>query len=218
MTDLDAADLAIDEDYELRRFNTRQIIERKSYIRPAHEFERHSKFNMPRVKDQIFADEQFAHLMPFAAEFQYAVTLQTRLQPSKNAISMERKIFDASRDFAYFSNRLNYLIFKNAYKRFPKTHRLLIVPVMEGLGFSEHSGKTIHYHVGIGHVPDHISISQLHAMIRTAWCKVSSSRNDIDVRPSDPWWILYSKKEADKGHEMSIDWVNVTMPERSPEF
>ena len=186
----------------------------KTELRERHIHEYWSKLYPPKLASQRLADAQLKEIIPYAYGFQYALTLQTRMRPCADKGKLSDKIALLGTNFRHFSNRLNSLVYKMSYKRDPDNSRLLLVPILEGLGFSPNSGKTLHYHVGIGNVPNSIDEATLLKLIRKAWLKVSFARNDIDLQPSDPWWIFYSKKEAIKGHEISIDWANVTAPIR----
>jgi hypothetical protein len=128
------------------------------------------------------AEEILKEVLPLALGFQYAVTLHTRYRRLSSKVALELSADRASHDFKFFANRLNYSIFKNAYKRDPENNRLLIVPCLDGMTFAANSGKTLHYHVGIGNVPETITIDLLEALVMKAWSKVQSARKNINVK------------------------------------
>ena len=204
--------------YRFKKYVESLNLDLKDTLRHPHVFEPKRKNFVPKLADVQYGDALLKEVLPLALGFQYALTLHTKYSRSSSNVAVELNADKASQDFKFFANRLNYLIFKNAYKRDPENNRLLIVPCMDGLTFAAGSGKTLHYHVGIGNVPETITKEQLEALVLMAWSKVQSARKNIDVRPSDPWWIFYSKKEAVMGNKMSIDWVNVSSPVRFPKF
>ena len=191
--------------YRFKQYVASLNFDLKDTLRHPHAFEPKRTNFVPKLADVQYGDAVLKEVLPLALGFQYDVALE---------LSADR----ASNDFKFFANRLNYLIFKNAYKRDPENNRLLIVPCLDGMTFAANSGKTLHYHVGIGNVPETITIDLLEALVMKAWSKVQSARKNIDVRPCDPWWIFYSKKEAVMGNKMSIDWVNVSSPIRFPKL
>ena len=204
--------------YRFKQYVASLNFDLKDTLRHPHIFEPKRTNFVPKLADVQYGDALLKEVLPLALGFQYAVTLHTRYRRLSSNVALELSADRTSHDFKFFANRLNYLIFKNAYKRDPENNRLLIVPCLDGMTFAANSGKTLHYHVGIGNVPETITIDLLEALVMKAWSKVQSARKNIDVRPCDPLWIFYSKKEAVMGNKMSIDWVNVSSPIRFPKL
>lgn len=166
----------------------------------------------PQSRNTKQTEEIRAHYHRYASCIQIAVTLQTKLIPIRDRFRAEQQRISLQEDFWHFRRRINYGVYGKASHRKPERFSLLILPVMEGLKFSPEGIRTIHYHLGIGNVPDDVSNGEFGSLIFEAWRKTRYGRDDIHISPADPGWINYITKELEGGHADCIDWRNACIP------
>lgn len=152
------------------------------------------------------------HLHAFDAHIQYAVTLQTNFVPAERPTQREWQFKVLKENFRYFSNRLNYTIYRNGYKRKPDQFSLLILPVIQGALFSPYGLRTLHYHVALGNVPNTYSAERLNALIKDIWKAIAVARDDVLTKPAGPGWQDYMTAEVDEGHIECVDYDNWSVP------
>ena len=164
----------------------------------------------PQLQRQI--EEVKKHYGQLSPYVQFAITLQTTLIVRRGAFEAEKQRIMLQEEFNHFRKRLNYYFFKKGNYRNPQINSLLILPVIEGSGFSPEGKRTLHYHVGLGNVPNHINDIELQKIIRDIWLKVKYSQDKIDLQPADPGWADYITKEVEQGNIDCIDWRNACIP------
>lgn len=160
-----------------------------------------------QLTEQI--QKHYAQLSPHV---QYAVTLQTKLVTRHDKFQREQLLIHLQGDFWHFHKRLNYHFFKKSCHRKPHLYSLLMLPVIEGSAFSPDGNRTLHYHIGLGNVPEGVSDIELYNVVRQHWLKTKFGANDIDIKPADPGWSGYITKEVEKGNVECIDWRNASIP------
>ena len=162
-------DNCVDIDQKIKRAK-REAIRNKE--RPTHYFSKIGYFN-PIWTDghKFLVDEIQNHYNLFSEHVQYAITLQTRLITKRDKFRSEQQIITLQEDFWHFKNRLNYHFFGKTGHRKPNIYSLLLLPIIEGSAFSPEGDRTLHYHLGIGNIPNETSFSELCFVIRKHWLK-----------------------------------------------
>ena len=164
----------------------------------------------PELQRQI--DEINKYYGQFSPYVQYAVTLQTTLIPRRGVYEAEKQRMMLEEEFNHFRKRLNYYFFKKGNYRNPQINSLLILPVIEGSGFSPEGKRTLHYHVGLGNMPETVNDIELEKVIREIWQKVKYTQDIVNLQPADPGWLGYITKEVEQGNIDCIDWRNACIP------
>ena len=143
------------------------------------------------------------------APYAFATGMEWR-KPLAVTLSLKQRIgpvaldeMHASANFRDFLNRVNRKVFGHAATRHGKT--VTAFPVIE-------RGKLgrLHYHAMID-CPEHLTLSELDAIIREAWTKTFWSYNEMKTKPArNAGWIAYILKDSQKHRYPSeIDWANV---------
>ena len=113
-------------------------------------------------------------------------------------------IIETSKNIKHFLNRLNRLLYGNAYKRF--SNAVKIFPVIE-----YDVDKRFHVHAIIDK-PDTIDEIKFYKAIKQSWSKTKFGYDHIHIQTiTSDGWISYLTKFAQKpDYDLSIDWMNVT--------
>jgi hypothetical protein len=61
-------------------------------------------------------------------------------------------------DFWHFKNRIKYHFYDKTGHRNSRIYSLLILPFIEGSAYSPKRERTLHYHLGLGNIPDEASL------------------------------------------------------------
>ena len=140
------------------------------------------------------------------------ITLQTKCVIKTNPKAAEAQIFEIENEYRYFSNRLNYALYKKGSKRAPQLNTLLMLPTLEGRGFSPYGDRTLHYHVAVGNLPAGLDVLKFRNLVRDLWTKTKVGTDDVQVAPADDEWTTYITKELSCGNVECIDWPNASVP------
>lgn len=143
---------------------------------------------------------------------QFGVTLQSNFIPGETDGHLEWQISRMKEHFRHVCNRVNGAIYGNGFKRKPDQYRLMILPVIQGTTFSPFGERTLHYHIGIGNVPDQYSSHELRMLFREGWAMSPAARDDVDVKPADPGWTCYITGEMEDGVVAHMDIDNWFVP------
>jgi len=110
---------------------------------------------------------------------------------------------ECSRNFRYFSNRLNKALFSNAFTRHKK--RIRMIPVLE----KSHSQR-YHYHSVIDRI-GHINRDQFKDLVENCWYQTLWGYREIDFQfDISKGWVHYMTKPTQKNTLFdSIDWENL---------
>ena len=181
--------------------------------RPTHYSSRIGYFNPVWTDGHKFlVDEIQNHYNSYSGHVQYAVTLQTRLITKRDKFRAEQQLITLQEDFWHFKNRINYHFYGKTGHRKPQIYSLLLLPIIEGSAFSPEGDRTLHYHLGIGNIPDEASFNNLCFVIRKHWLKSKFGTDMIKVTSADPDWTGYITKEVERGNIECVDWRNASIP------
>mgnify|MGYP006273699451 CR=1 FL=1 len=169
----------------------------------------------PSEKKLELMDATFDFYLEHSPAVQYAATLQTKLVIDRDPQQAEYQMMRLSSDFSDFAKRVNRSVFGQANRRKPEKYALLMLPLLEGSGFCSDEPKTLHYHVGIGNVPDYVSLDRLRTIIFFEWSKTRLGQRDIKLTPGDEGWMGYITKEVDGGNLRGCDFANAYVPTSS---
>ena len=140
------------------------------------------------------------------------ITLQTKCVIKANPKAAEAQIFELENEYRYFSNRLNYALYKKGSKRAPQLNTLLMLPTLEGRGFSPYGDKTLHYHVAVGNLPVGLDLLNFNKLVRQLWAGTRFGIDDVVITSADDEWVGYITKELSYGNVECIDWPNASIP------
>ena len=171
--------------------------------------------NAPSEKTMKMIDGIFDFYLEHSPAVQYAVTLQTKLVINRDQYIGEQQMISISSDFGDFAKRVNREVFGQANRRKPEQYSLLMLPTLEGSGFHPDEPRTLHYHVGVGNVPDHISEERLRTIMFFEWAKTRLGQKDVKLTPGDEGWMGYITKEVDGGNMKCCDFANACVPKSS---
>lgn len=143
---------------------------------------------------------------------QYMVTLQTKLKPTDKADIRQVQVMNLSAELRHFLNRLNSELFGARATRKPSVYCVLSVPIIEGFDKSSYGFHTLHYHVALGNIPDHVSQEMLEKWMRDAWRRTKYGKSDIDVKVMRDDHKTYITKEVLKNEGEGVDWLNLSIP------
>lgn len=163
-------------------------------------------------KGDQMAEKLSAYFAKTSPNIKVSMTLQTRLVVKRNKSLAEQQWINLQEDFHRFSSRLNYRFFGNGNRRKPHQFSLLVMPVIEGRLFSPEGHRTLHYHVGLGNLPEDQSLIGLRNIIHQEWAKTSFGMMDIEILPANTGWLHYITKEAGIGNIECVDWRNMFVP------
>ena len=183
----------------------------------AHKRTRHPLFT-PTAKTMELAQLNSHFCGYLAPHVQLAMTLQTECVIKSNPKAAELQICDIENQYRYFAKRLNYAFYKKGYKRSPDLHSLLMLPTLEGRGFSPDGDKTLHYHVAVGNLPAGLDLMRFKTLVRQLWVGTHYVKDDVVITPADEGWIEYITKELRGGNIACIDWPNATIPYDALDF
>ena len=172
----------------------------------------------PSEKQMKMMDAIFDFYLEHSPSVQYAVTLQTKLVINRDQSLGELQMISISSDFGDFAKRVNREIFGQANRRKPEQYRLMMLPTLEGSGFCPDEPRTLHYHVGVGNVPDYITEDRLRTIMFFAWTKTRLGQTGIKLTPGDEGWMAYITKEVDGGNIRCCDFANAYVPTSSRRF
>lgn len=143
---------------------------------------------------------------------QYMITLQTKIRPADKKSLHEFQVMNLSAEFRHFKNRLNIELYGVRATRKPSTFCVLAVPVIEGLNKSAYGYNTLHYHVALGNIPEHVTKDALIEWISDAWKRTKYGTADVDIKVMRDDHKTYITKEVLKNDGNGIDWLNVSIP------
>ena len=155
------------------------------------------------------------HYLSYSPHIRYSATLQTRLITRRDKFRSEQQLISLQEDFWHFKNRINYHFYGKTGHRKPLIYSLLILPVIEGSAFSPEGGRTLHYHLGLGNLPDEASFNELCSVIRKHWLKTKFGTDMIRIKSADPDWMEYITKEVERGNVDCVDWRNACIPHKA---
>jgi len=158
-------------------------------------------------------DAMFDFYLEHSSKVQYAVTLQTKLIVNRGAGVSEKQLISLEEDFRIFAKRFQRRVYGMAHRRKPKKFSLMLIPTIEGSLFSPEGVRTLHYHIGIGHVPADMDINVLRKSISEEWEKTSYGQMNIKIKPANEDWLSYITKEIELGNIRCCDWGNTFVPE-----
>ena len=174
--------------------------------------------NAPNAQTIKIMDSIFDFYLKYSSAVQYAVTFQTKLVINRDQYLGEQQMISISTDFSDFAKRVNRAVFGQANRRKPEIYSLLMLPTLEGSGFCPDGTRTLHYHVGVGNVPSHISEEKLRTIMFCEWSKTRLGQRDIKIMPGDEGWMGYITKEVDGGNIKCCDYANAYVPKSSRQF
>lgn len=144
--------------------------------------------------------------------FQYMVTLQTKIKPADKVSLREVQVMNLSSQYRHFQNRLNCELFGIRATRNPKLFCVLSVPIIEGFDKSAYGYHTLHYHVNIGNIPEHVCQDKLALWMKDAWRRTKYGTSDVDVKVVRDDHKTYITKEVLRNDGCGIDWLNISIP------
>jgi hypothetical protein len=145
---------------------------------------------------------------------QFGVTLQSNFIPGETNGYLDWQISRMKEQFRHVCNRVNGAIYGNGFKRKPDQYRLMMLPVIQGTPFSPFGKRTLHYHMGLGNVPDEYGSQALRQLFRESWTMSPAARDDVDVKPADPGWTCYITGEMEDGVVAHLDIDNWFVPSK----
>ena len=157
-------------------------------------------------------DEIVEQIAEHQDALQYMVTLQTKLKPAATIDLIQDKVMNLSAEFRHFQNRLNYELFGSRTSRKPKSFCVLSVPIIEGFDKSAYGFHTLHYHVALGNIPEHVSQDALETWIKDAWRRTKYGKSDVNLKVVRDDHKTYITKEVLKNEGCGIDWLNLSIP------
>lgn len=86
------------------------------------------------------------------------------------------------------------------------------MPIIEGFDKSEVGFHTLHYHVALGNIPDHISKDELLEWMKDTWRRTKYGKADVDIKVMRDDHKTYIAKEVVKNAGCGVDWLNVSIP------
>jgi len=177
-------------------------------------FHRATKYNMNLTTQQRARarDELLGVLSDNKNAVQYLLTLQTKLVRASKASVLENQLIDLSVDFRHFQSRINNECYGNGARRKPKLLSLLTVPIIEGLKFAPDGFRTLHFHVAIGNVPEHLKTDEFFNHVKGAWQTTRYGASDVHIRAASDSDLSYITKEILKNEGHGVDWTNVSVP------
>lgn len=110
------------------------------------------------------------------------------------------------RNFRYFKNILNGKVFGNAYRRYGKELKMLVV-------LEESIGSRIHLHTII-EKPNHLNVYEFDQLVKVCWGKTFFGYDEIHItHPSsngeeEGWKKYIMKRKTKKDFSQSIDLDN----------
>jgi hypothetical protein len=123
------------------------------------------------------------------------LTLKQRLKHQK------LDLFEASKNFRHFMNRLNRSCFGNAVRRQDK--RLRVFSVVE------HNALVRFHHHGVIERPEHLEFEEFKQLIQSCWLKTNWGLWPHGHQAvTSEGWINYITKLASKPeYDLAIDWI-----------
>jgi hypothetical protein len=128
-----------------------------------------------------------------------AVSLTLRQQIKQQSIDL----YEASKNFRHFMNRLNRKAFGNAACRFGKGLR--VIPVLE------HDELVRYHHHATIDQPSHLPFEEFKGAIEKCWLKTAWGYDQTHIVPvtNGPGWHRYITKADQKPEfDLAIDWMN----------
>jgi hypothetical protein len=142
----------------------------------------------------------------YGPHVQFAVTLHSKFVPGEPRSLLAWQTKQLVQQFHHVSNRVNAAIYGKGYKRNPDQHRLMMIPVIQGSAFDPLGRRTLHYHLALGNVPEHLASEHVHEIFRNAWKTVPAAQDNVLTKPADPGWQTYITGEMDDG---IVDYVDI---------
>ncbi len=155
-------------------------------------------------------------LAPYAAHFQYAVTLTlkqsiriTGKDGYYTTVKLDRE--KLRKDIHFFNERLTRYLYGNAAKRNTKRDfaKPLVIIALEG----GDDLKNLHLHIGLGNVPE-VKRTDIDAIISNAWSRCDFANIQTRITPvyDGQGWINYITKEIWHGNNDVIDVFACSIP------
>jgi hypothetical protein len=175
-------------------------------------FVRATKYNMNYRQRGEARDGIIKQIGDNQDALQYMMTLQTKLRPTEKKSLQECQVASLSEQFRHFKNRLNCKLYGIRATRNPKIFSVLSMPVIEGFDKSAHGFHTLHYHVALGNIPEHIMQDELLLWMKDAWRRTRYGTSDVDIQVVRDDHKTYITKEILKNEGCGVDWLNVSIP------
>lgn len=168
------------------------------------------------TRDKLKMSSMF-YLADLFEHFTHALTLQTKLKTyNASAARMEHQVQQAQQSIHYLRMRLNRTLYGNGSRRNPNLVPIFI-PVLEGSTNNYDHNKTLHYHVGIGNLPNNCSTEMLTDAVTQIWSSSSAGTSDVLVQEMNartPYnFSKYIVKEFDDNNIDVIDYPNAQLPQ-----
>lgn len=177
----------------------------------AHKRTRHPLYAPTAVTIET-AQRYFEICESLSRHVKIGITLQTRFVIKENLKAAEAQIFEIENEYRYFTKCLNYALYKKGSRRAPELNTLLMLPALEGRGFSPYGDKTLHYHVAVGNLPAGLDFIKFRTLVNGLWRKTNVGKDDVQVAPANDEWTKYITKELSCGNVECIDWANASVP------
>ena len=166
--------------------------------------------NKLKMSSMFYLADLFEH-------FTHALTLQTQLKTyNASPARMAQQIEQAQQSIHYLRMRLNRTLYGNGSRRNPNLVPIFI-PVLEGRHNTYDHNKTLHYHVGIGNLPNDCSTELLTDAVTQIWSSSSAGTSDVliqELNNRSPYqFSQYVLKEFDCGNLDVIDYTNAQLPQ-----
>ena len=169
--------------------------------------------NQPNQREQKLTDAAYDFFLAHSDKVQVGLTLQTKMVVVRGRDLSDQQLISLQSDFSNFAKRLNRSIFGQGNRRKPKQYSLLLLPTLEGSMFSPEGCRTLHYHVGIGGIPNQLGPIEFKAKVYEEWSRSRYGQMDIKAQPSDQGWMAYITKELEYGNLKVCDFGNAFIPE-----
>lgn len=168
------------------------------------------------MKYQKAIEAQNKFIKKLVSKCTHALTLQTNLSTYNiSNKKLEQKISLATGSISTLKPKLNRLLTGNGYVRNP-LHIPILVIAQEGTLNTYDRYRTLHYHIALGNFDiNRLDINFLEKLIQY-WTETGIGTNDIKLRPlvsgREYGWGSYINKEAYRGNEQCIDYLNSQVP------
>ena len=168
------------------------------------------------MKNYKVIEAQNQYIKKLVCKCTHALTLQTNLSTYNiSKKKLEQNISLATGAISALKPKLNRLLTGNGYVR-NRLHIPILVTALEGTLNTYDRYRTLHYHIALGnfHI-NRLDINFLEKLIQH-WTGTGIGTEDIKLTPliygREHGWGSYINKEAYRGNEQCIDFLNSQVP------
>ena len=158
------------------------------------------------LKNRAYAQTR-SFTVQLAQSCTHELTLHTNLATAGvSSRTTEQRIFRAQSVMRYFQPRLFRALTGNSWKRFPNK-RPIFIAALEG-SQSQHRYSTLHWHIIIGNLPQHITTNILLDTAHSIWPKHPDASTNIEAQTlyDATGYANYISKDLKKFNYDCIDY------------